>query len=88
MYMHLGFGAVVNTRSIIGIFDIDYCSVEKRTREFLRKATQSGQVVNISDDLPKSFVLCSEKGKITLYITGISPATLTARATARRTTIN
>ncbi len=80
MYIHLGSGTFVNRKSIIGIFDIDYCSVEKRTREFLKKATNKGEVVNISDDLPKSFVLCSESGKTTLYISGISPATLTKRS--------
>ena len=80
MYIHLGAGTVVNSRQIIGIFDIDYCSVEKRTREFLKKATQRGEVLNISEDLPKSFIVCNEGGKNTLYISGISPATLTKRA--------
>lgn len=80
MYIHLGSGTVVNSRHIVGIFDIDTCSVEKRTREFLKNATRKGEVVNISDDLPKSFVVCRDGGKTTLYISGISPATLTRRS--------
>ena len=80
MYIHLVSGTVVNEKSVIGIFDLDYCSVDKRTREFLKKATENGEVVSISDDLPKSFVVCAEGKKTTLYISGISPATLTKRA--------
>ncbi len=80
MYIHLGSGTVVRDRSIVGIFDIDYCSVSKRTREFLMKAQKNARVVNVTGELPKSFVLCEEDGKTTLYISGISPATLTRRA--------
>ena len=80
MYIHLGSGTVVRDRSIVGIFDIDYCSVSKRTREFLAKAQKGAQVVNVTGELPKSFVLCEENGKTTLYISGISTATLTKRA--------
>ena len=28
MYLHIGNGMVVDDREIVGIFDIDYCSVE------------------------------------------------------------
>ncbi len=80
MYLHLGSGTVVNDKSVIGIFDIDTCSVEKRTREFLKAATRRNEVLTVSDDLPKSFVLCCEGGKTRLYISGISPATLTKRS--------
>ncbi len=80
MYIHLGRDTVVTFDSIVGIFDIDYCSVSKRTREFLNKAERSGSVVNVTDDLPKSFVVCGKGGKNTVYISGISPATLKKRA--------
>ncbi len=80
MYVHLGSGTVVREQSIIGIFDLDYCSVGKRTREFLFKAQKAAQVVNVTGDLPKSFVLCEENGAAALYISGISTATLTKRA--------
>ncbi len=80
MYIHLGSNTVVTTKSIIGIFDIDYCSISKRTRAFLRTAQQNGMVINITDELPKSFILCREPDGDKVYISGISPATLRKRA--------
>jgi hypothetical protein len=82
MYIHLGGGTVVREKEIIGIFDIDYCSVDKRTREFLAHAQKAGEVITTSDDLPKSFILTSSGGISRVYISGISPATLTKRAKA------
>ncbi|MEG0912364.1 MAG: DUF370 domain-containing protein [Oscillospiraceae bacterium] len=80
MYIHLGSGTVVNSKSIVGIFDIDYCSVSKRTREFLTAAQKSNRVVNVTDELPKSFIVCKDNNKTILYISGVSPATITKRA--------
>lgn len=80
MYIHLGGKTVIKTSGIIGIFDIDYCSISKRTRAFLRSAEKSSEVVNVTEDLPKSFVVCETGGERTVYISGISPATLKKRA--------
>ena len=80
--MHLGQDTVVRTDEIVGIFDLDTSTVSKRTREFLTKAQKAGQVVNVSMELPKSFVLCAQpgrKGGHTLYISQISSATLLKR---------
>ncbi|MEG0832618.1 MAG: DUF370 domain-containing protein [Oscillospiraceae bacterium] len=79
MYLHLGGATVVTTKSIIGIFDIDYCSVGKRTRMYLAKAQSDGCVINVSDDLPKSFIVCEENGKQSVYISAISAPTLKKR---------
>ena len=80
MYIHLGRDTVVTARDIVGIFDIDTSSVGKRTREFLKKAEDSGSVINVTDDLPKSFVICQDNMGTKVYISGISPATLRKRA--------
>ena len=79
MYLHLGQDTVVRTDEIVGIFDLDSSTVSKRTREFLTKAEKAGRVVNVSMELPKSFVLCAKKGKGELYISQISSATLLKR---------
>ncbi len=79
MFIHLGRDTVVTSDSIVGIFDIDYCSISKRTREFLKKAEDAKRVVNVTDDLPKAFVVCRDREKTRVYISGISPATLKKR---------
>lgn len=60
MYLHLGEETIVHNRSIIGIFDLDNTTVGETGREFLAKAQKEGLVRNISDNLPKSFVICTE----------------------------
>ena len=68
MYISIGSDMAVRERSIVGIFDLDNCSWSHRTREFLKKAEDSGEVVPVADDLPKSFVLTSEYGLNRVYL--------------------
>lgn len=78
MYLNIGNDLAVRDRNIIGIFDMDNTSTSKRTREFLAKAEQEGQVVPC-DDLPKSFVLTAEYGLDRIYLTSLSSSTLEKR---------
>lgn len=65
MYLHLGQDTVITTDSIIGIFDIDECTLSKKTRDFLTNAEKQKRVINVSYELPKSFVVCK---KITIQL--------------------
>ena len=58
MYLHLGNEKVVPHSEIIGLFDLDTTTVSKITRDFLARAEKEGRVVNVSYELPKSFVVC------------------------------
>lgn len=80
MYLHLGQETVVREEEVIGIFDLDTSTVSKHTRNFLNFAEKNKQVINVSYELPKSFILCS-KGKKDkkVYISQISSATLNRR---------
>ena len=82
MYLHLGEDTAVRADGIIGIFDIENTSVSKHTKEFLASAGKSGAVRNVSYEMPKSFIVCSEKGVKTVYISPISAATLKKRGKA------
>ena len=62
MYLHLGQDTVVDTRRVIGVFDLDNSTVSKHTRAFLTRAQQEGRVVNVSSELPKSCIVCAEAG--------------------------
>jgi len=80
MYLHLGQDTVVNMDEIVGIFDLDTSTVSKFTRDYLAKAEKNGWVVNVSFDLPKSFIVCRDKEDNTqVYISPISSATLLKR---------
>lgn len=78
MYLNIGNDMAVREKSIIGIFDLDNTSTSQRTRRFLEKAEQEGQVVPC-DDLPKSFVLTQEYGMDRVYLTTLTSATLEKR---------
>lgn len=81
MYLHLGQSVVVAYRDVLGIFDLDNTTSSHLTRTFLARAEKEGRVVNVCDDLPKSFVLCRGKnGKDIVYISQLAPATLLRRA--------
>ena len=58
MFLHHGQNEIVPSRRVIGIFDLDKCSYSKRTREYLSAADKEGVVLDISGDIPKSFVVC------------------------------
>ena len=74
MYLHLGQNEVIAEHRIIGIFDLDKCSTSKRTRDYLSAAEREGVVLDISGDLPKSFVICDH----------LNPSTLKNRAESGR----
>lgn len=80
MYLHLGQSVMVPFRDVIGIFDLDNTTASPVTRRFLSGAEKTGRVENVSDDLPKSFVLCRSRGREPkIYLSQLSSATLRGR---------
>ncbi len=80
MYVHLGGDTVVLQKDIIAIFDLELTTISKITREFLHVAEEEGFVVNVSEDLPKSYILTESDNESKVYISPISAATLLKRA--------
>ena len=81
MYVHLGQNEMVPERRIIGIFDLDTCSAQKKTREYLSAAEADGVVLDLSGQLPKSFVVCDHPYHPQIvYLSQLSSATLQKRA--------
>ena len=76
MYLHIGEDVVVNTKSIIGVFDMDTSTVNKATRDFLNLAEKNGKVTYVNYDLPKSFVLTNDG----IYISPLNTSTILKRA--------
>ena len=83
MYLHLGKGTVVPEETVVGIFDLDITSQSHLTRRFLAAAEKAGEVVNAAEDIPKSFLVCAEDGKHTVYLSQMSCATLLKRSAER-----
>lgn len=80
MYLHLGKNTIVQTSTILGVFDLDNSTVSRHTRAFLSKAQKENRVVDVSAELPKSFVVCVTKQGYVVYLSQIAPSTLLKRA--------
>ena len=78
MYLSIGNDLAVRDNSIIGIFDMDNTSTSKRTREFLKKAEEQGEVIPC-DDLPKAYVVTAEYGFYRVHLTSLNSTTLEKR---------
>ncbi|MBQ8170886.1 MAG: DUF370 domain-containing protein [Oscillospiraceae bacterium] len=76
MFLFLGGEVTVKEKDIIGIFDIEECSVSRITADYLNSCQKKGQVVYVSQDMPKSFIVSSDK----VYISNISNDTINKRA--------
>ncbi len=79
MYLHLGNDAVVRKRDIVGIFDIENTTTIKTTGLLLDRAEKENNVINVSYEMPKSFVVCMENGIEKIYVCQIAVSTLRKR---------
>ena len=80
MFLHIGNNRIINTKYLIGIFDIEKSSVSKLTRDYLNNAGKQNRVEYVSYDLPKSFAVCFDENlNETVYVSPISCQTLIKR---------
>jgi len=84
MYLHLGQNVVTPEAEVIGIFDLDNTTGSIITRKFLNDAEKAGAVINVSDELPRSFIVSGTGNGITVYLSQLSPQTLLKRSETMR----
>lgn len=80
MFLHIGGDVVIPVKNIIAILDIEKTTVSKDTKEFLKIAEEEGFIENISEDLPKSFIITEIDKKSKIFLSPISSVTLQKRA--------
>ncbi len=79
-YLHLGEDTIVPAESVVAVCDLDNASASHITRAFLKRAQREGRVVNVTEELPRSFVLCREEdGGDRVYLSLLNSATLMRR---------
>lgn len=76
MYLYMGGDTAVESRNIIGIFDLDNTSWSIHTRRYLSAAEKAGKLRNAAEDIPKSFVVCADE---TVILTQPNTAILVRR---------
>lgn len=83
MYTHAGNNRIIRTKEIIGIFDMDTATMSQATRDYLRAAEKDGRMVNIKEEIPKSFIVTEkEDGRDTVWVSQISTSALLGRVKA------
>lgn len=55
--LDIGAHTAVPQDAVLGIFDMDTATVSAVTKKYLNHAQQAGRLENVSDELPKSFVV-------------------------------
>ncbi|MBE6858036.1 MAG: DUF370 domain-containing protein [Ruminococcus sp.] len=79
MYLHIGNNYSVDTRDIVGIFDIENTTVEKCTKILLERAEKEKKCVYTTYEMPKSFIITVRNGRERLYISQLAASTLRKR---------
>ena len=79
MYLRVEENIIVNSKDIIGIFDMDNTTVSRLGRTFLAKSEKNGLIINSTDDLPKSFVVTNEDKNTRIFISSVSSKILAKR---------
>ena len=79
-YLNIGKGTVIPEDTVIGIFDLDITSQSHLTRKYLTASEKRGEVINASEDIPKTFIVGCDGDARKVWLCQVAPATLVKRA--------
>jgi len=82
MYLHIGQNVMILKKNIVCIMDIENTTNSNITKKFLKNMQINGQIINVTNDLPKAFIVYKEKNITSVYITQFSSSTLIKRYSA------
>jgi len=84
VFVHIGGDFVVSEKEIVAICDLDTATTSKITRDMLKKAELEGSIIDISKELPKSFVVTTQENTNLIYLSPISTVALRGRLSGIR----
>ena len=80
MYLYIGQNELLRAESVVGVFDLDHCTVSKRGREYLARADADGLTLDASGQLPRSFVVTTHPYHAQIVrLSPLSPAAIVRR---------
>ena len=77
--IYIGSDYLIDEETVVGMFDIETTTVRENTRAYLSAAQKNGNIINVSADIPKTFVVCEYNGKTTVYLSQYSVNTIMKR---------
>ncbi|MBQ3231235.1 MAG: DUF370 domain-containing protein [Clostridia bacterium] len=84
-YFQLEKGESIDKNEIIGIFDLETAGASAETKALFKRLEEQKGVVNLSNDIPRSFVLCEEEFSDRIYLSGLSTQSIEARTERLKT---
>lgn len=80
MYLHIGNDYLINTKEVVGIFDLENTTTEGGfTRNLLERAEREKRCIYTTYEMPKSFIITIKNGEEKIYISQLAAATLKKR---------
>lgn len=79
MYINIGNAFCIIAEEIVGVFDFESTTISKRTRDFLSVAQKKDKIINISPDIPKSFIVVKKDNKNYVYLSPLATTTVLKR---------
>ncbi len=76
MFLFIGGDTSIRASEVVGIFNIEECSVSRVTADYLAACQKSGKIADLTSDLPKSFIVTTSR----TYISNVSNDTIRKRA--------
>ncbi|MEG1800640.1 MAG: DUF370 domain-containing protein [Oscillospiraceae bacterium] len=76
MYIDIATDFLINSKEVIGIFDLDNTTVNQFTRDYLNSKQKENKLIYLIKDLPKSFILVTDG---TVYVVELSSQVLRKR---------
>jgi len=70
---------MIRDDEIIGIFDLDTSTVKNITMKYLNKMESKNRLISVSNDLPKTFIVCSTDDGDKVYLSNLMSSTLEKR---------
>lgn len=86
MYLNIGKDFFIKSGEIIGVFDLDRTTVYKVNRFYLSKMEKRGKIISVTENIPKSFLVCSSKEENKVYLSGLLPSTIFKRNSGNKKT--
>ena len=79
MFLHIGKDVIIKNKDIIGIFNLEYIKNTEEYKAMYNDLKEKNDILNVSDESEKSFILTENDKKIKGYITKIVTSTITKR---------
>ena len=79
MYLHIGNDIMLHNKDILGIFNLKYIKNTKEYKSMYKDLDINGNIINISEDMEKAFILVEKNKDIKGIVTKVGVGTIMKR---------